>query len=131
MRPTILCVDDEPGVTQMLQETLGARGFNVLIAGSVLQALQIARTTKLDLIILDVFLPDVDGFTFFELMADEHLQRKVPVIMASGCGTEEARNLAIQRGAVAYLRKPFQMQQLLALIKWAAPSPEIETATSA
>lgn len=131
MRPTILCVDDEPGVTQMLQETLGARGFNVLIAGSVLQALQIARTTKLDLIILDVFLPDIDGFTFFELIEDEHLQRKVPVIMASGCGTEEARNLAIQRGAVAYLRKPFQMQQLLALIKWAAPSPEIETATSA
>ncbi len=129
-RPTILCVDDDVGITQMLQDTLGARGFRVLAAGTVLEGLQIARTSKLDLIMLDVFLPDVDGFTLFELLAEESLQKKVPIIMASGCGSEEARNLAVQRGAVAYLRKPFQIQQLLILLKWAVPSPETETLAS-
>lgn len=124
MTPTILCVDDDPGMTGMLQATLGARGFRVLAAGSVSEAFEIARATKLDLIILDVFMPQADGFDLLERLANEMPERKVPVIMASGCGSVEARNRASRRGAVAYLQKPFQLQQLLSVVKWAAPAPE-------
>lgn len=127
MSTTILCVDDDPGVTELLRDTLGAVGFKVVSAASVFEGIEIARTTKLDLIILDVLLPDVDGFCFLELVK-ETPNHKTPVIMASGCGTEDARNLATQRGAVAYLKKPYQIQQLLSLIQWAAPAPTEVTA---
>ena len=124
MTPTILCVDDDVRMTRMLCDTLTPRGFNVLTAASVQQAVDVARSTKLDLIILDVFLPDADGFALFERLANETSNGKVAVIMASGCGSMDARNLASRRGAVAYLQKPYQIQQLLSVIKWAAPSPE-------
>ncbi len=92
------------------------------------EAVKIAQSAKLDLIILDVLLPDAEGFALFERLAQETSNGKVPVIMASGCGSVEARNLASRRGAVAYLQKPFQIQQLLTVIKWAAPAPEPESA---
>lgn len=131
MTPTILCVDDDEGMARMMRDTLSPRGFNVINAASVQQAADIARTTKLDLIILDVFLPDEEGFALFERMATESPDQKVPVIMASGCGTPEARNLASRRGAVAYLQKPFQIQQLLKIINWAAPQPESQAPVDA
>lgn len=124
MTPTILCIDDDEGITRMLQDALGGYGFRVLVASSVDAALEIARTTKLDLMILDIFLPQEDGFTLFDQLAAEHLQTKVPIIMASGFGTEEARNRATRRGAVAFLQKPFQIHQLMTLVRWAAPSPD-------
>jgi DNA-binding response OmpR family regulator len=124
MTPTLLCVDDDASMTQMLYDVLTPHGYRVLAAASVEKAVEIARTTKLDLVILDVFLPDVDGFALFERLAQETANTKVPVIMASGCGSVEARNHASRWGAVAFLQKPFQIQQLLSVIRWAAPAPE-------
>jgi DNA-binding response OmpR family regulator len=124
MTPTILCVDDDAGMARMMRDTLCPRGFKVINATTVREAVEVARSTKLDLIILDVFLPGEEGFALFERLADEVPGRKIPVIMASGCGTPEARNLASRRGAVAYLQKPFQIQQLLKIVNWAAPEPE-------
>lgn len=112
----------------MLHDTLTPHGYNVLAASSVDHAVEIARETKLDLIILDVFLPDAEGFALFERLATVGENAKTPVIMASGCGSVDARNLASRRGAVAYLQKPFQIQQLLAVIKWAAPAPDAAAA---
>jgi len=128
MTPTILCVDDDTGMRRMLFDTLTPRGYFVIGASSVEEAVKIATTAKLDLIILDVFLPDAEGFALFSRLTDETPNGKVPVVMASGCGTVEARNLASRRGAVAYLQKPFQIQQLLSVITWAAPAPEAEPA---
>lgn len=124
MTPTILCVDDDAQMTGMLQDTLTPRGYHVLAAASVDEAVGVARSQKLDLIILDVFLPDVEGFALFERLAAETGNGKTPVIMASGCGSIDARNLASRRGAVAYLQKPFQISQLLSVMKWAAPVPD-------
>lgn len=124
MTPTILCVDDDAGITGMLQDSLAPRGFRVLTAGTVLEAVESVRRTKVDLVILDLLLPDIDGYSFFELVATEPGLRRIPVIVASGCSTEQARSLAVQRGAVAFLPKPFQMQQLLVLLKRMAPEPD-------
>jgi DNA-binding response OmpR family regulator len=127
MAPTILCVDDDARMIRMLHDTLAPRGFNVVAAATVEEAVTIARGQKLDLVILDVGLPDAAGFELFERLAEETMNPKVPVIMASGDGSVDSRNLASRRGAVAYLQKPFQIQQLLSVIKWAAPAPEPET----
>lgn len=124
MTPTILCVDDDASMRQMLFDSLTPRGYHVLGAASVDEAVKIASAQKLDLVILDVLLPDTEGFALFERLTSETPNAKVPVVMASGCGTMDARNLAARRGAVAYLHKPFQIQQLLSVIRWAAPVPE-------
>jgi DNA-binding response OmpR family regulator len=124
MTPTILCVDDDPSMRQMLFDSLTPRGYEVLRAASVEEAANIAASRKLDLIILDVLLPDSEGFALFERLTSDTPNGKVPVVMASGLGTVDARNLAARRGAVAYLHKPFQIQQLLSVIRWAAPVPE-------
>lgn len=124
MTPTILVLDDEASVTSMMQDTLSPHGYRVVPASCAREALEIVRTTKVDLIIADVFMPEVDGISFLDQLAQQSLGRKVPVIMASGCGSPEARNRASQRGAIAYLQKPFQLQQLLTLMHWAAPVPE-------
>jgi DNA-binding response OmpR family regulator len=124
MTPTILCVDDDPSMRQMLFDTLTPRGYEVLGAATVEEAATIAASRKLDLVILDVLLPDSEGFAFFERLTTDTPNAKVPVVMASGLGTVDARNLASRRGAVAYLHKPFQIQQLLSVIRWAAPAPE-------
>ncbi|HVU33023.1 MAG TPA: response regulator [Opitutaceae bacterium] len=126
MTPTILCVDDDTGITHMLEDCLGALGFRVRTAATVLSALKVVRTTKVDLIILDVFLPDVDGYGFLELLKQESHNRGVPVIVSSGYASEEARSLAIQHGAAAYLQKPFQLQQLFSLLRWMLAPPETE-----
>jgi DNA-binding response OmpR family regulator len=115
----------------MLHDTLTPRGFNVLAAATVEEAVQVARTQKLDLVILDVCLPDAEGFALFERLAEETINAKVPVIMASGSASVDMRNLASRRGAVAYLQKPYQIQQLLSVIKWAAPAPEPEDVAKA
>ncbi len=124
MTPTILCVDDDASMTGMLYDSLTPRGFNVLIASTVEKGADVARSRKVDLIILDLFLPDADGFSLFERLASDATAKKIPVIMASGCGTVDARNMASRYGAIAYLQKPFQIQQLLSVIRWAAPAPE-------
>lgn len=124
MTPTILCVDDDAGITEMLHDSLTPRGFRVLRAATVAEALGVLRATKIDLVILDLLLPDVDGYSFFELVESEPHKHSFPVIVASGCTSPDARKLAIQHGAAAFLPKPYQLGQLITLLKWMVPPPE-------
>lgn len=124
MTPTILCVDDDPAMTRMLHDTLTPRGYHVLLAGSVEEAVQVVRSTTVNLVILDITMPGEEGFALFERLAGQIGTAKTPVIMASGCGSIDARNHAIRSGAIAYLQKPYQMKQLLAVMQSAVAEPE-------
>lgn len=115
MTPTILCIDDDPDVTGMLQFTLTPKGFAVFSAPNVREALDIVRMIELDLIIVDVMLPDVDGFSFIELLAAEPRNSDVPVIVLSGCLSEDAQRIAEECGAVAFVSKPFELRDLISL----------------
>lgn len=123
MSSKILCVDDDIAVMRVMRQCLVKRGYHVLTATTVLDALQIARNEDLDLIILDILLPDVDGYGFFEMLAAERRNRNVPIIVVSGCSSDDARRLASECGAVAYVRKPFQVKQFLAIVDWAVDAP--------
>jgi DNA-binding response OmpR family regulator len=129
MTPTILCVDDDDGMTRMLHDALTPRGFKVVSASTVEQAVQVASHLKIDLIVLDLLLPDAEGLALFERLKNETENGQTPVIMVSGCATVENRNRASVRGAVAYLQKPFHISQLLSVIKWAAPAPDATPCT--
>jgi DNA-binding response OmpR family regulator len=127
----VLCIDDDPDITCVLQEGFGSQGFTVFTASNVLEALEIIRKTTLDVIVLDLLLPDVDGFGFCELLANERRNRNVPVIVASGYASDETRNVALNHGAVAFVPKPFELLELVAVAKRVIAERRSETAREA
>lgn len=129
MTPTLLCVDDDEAMTSMLRAVLSARGYHVICAATIEEAVHAFEDNAINLVILDLNLPDEAGFALFERLKGRIATAKIPVIMASGFATVEARNQASRRGAIAFLQKPYQMQQLLGVIQWAAPAPEPIAAT--
>jgi two-component system cell cycle sensor histidine kinase/response regulator CckA len=111
---TILVVDDEPINLRLLSEYLKESGCRMLVARSGQSALEKARYGKPDLILLDVMMPGLDGFeTCRRLKANEAL-RDIPVIFMSSLTRTEDKVKGFQVGAVDYITKPFQHEEVLA-----------------
>jgi PAS domain S-box-containing protein len=113
---TILIVDDDPSGTKVLAETFARAGHEVEIATGGREALDAARSQLPDLILLDVRLPEMDGFAVCEaLKADEDL-RDVPVVFISASNDVPGVIRAFEVGAVDYVTKPFYGQEVLARV---------------
>jgi two-component system, OmpR family, response regulator len=116
MPKLILCIEDEKPVSDAIRATLDLAGFEVATAATAAEALYAARERKPDLILLDLILPDISGFSFFELMRDEALEG-IPVIIVSGCRSEDSQYLGRRLGACDYVTKPFKPQDLVDRIR--------------
>jgi len=117
MKTKILLVDDEPDVLGILSKKLQAAGFLTVIASDGIQGLKKTKEEKPDLVLLDIMMPNKDGFTMLrDLQSDTDL-RRIPVIMVSARSEAnslfEGRNL----GAIDYLIKPIDFDELLKYIK--------------
>lgn len=106
----ILIVDDEPALQQMLGEILAGAGYRTDGALSCAQALERFRTAPPDAVLLDVMLPDGDGFSLFSAL---RAVRDVPVLFLSARDEDEARLQGLGLGADDYITKPFLPQELL------------------
>ena len=106
----ILIVDDEPALQQMLGEILAGAGYRTDGALSCAQALERFRATPPDAVLLDVMLPDGDGFSLFSAL---RAVRDVPVLFLSARDEDEARLQGLGLGADDYITKPFLPQELL------------------
>ena len=106
----ILIVDDEPALQQMLGEILAGAGYRTYGALSCAQALERFRTAPPDAVLLDVMLPDGDGFSLFSAL---RAVRDVPVLFLSARDEDEARLQGLGLGADDYITKPFLPQELL------------------
>ena len=109
----ILIVDDDPGVTRLVQVNLESVGHNVTIAESAEIALETLRAKQPDLIILDVMLPGMDGF---ELCQRIRSVSTIPIIMLTAKVSESDRHQGLSSGADDYLTKPFRIQDLLSRV---------------
>jgi CheY-like chemotaxis protein len=112
---TILIADDESEVVQLVRMILEWEGYEVVAAVDGLEALQRIQTDKPDLILLDVRMPKMSGLTVLEQMAASETAF-IPVIMLSVVTTHPEVRAALQRGAVAYLSKPFELKELTRLV---------------
>ena len=117
MKTKILLVDDELDVLEILSKKLQAAGFLTVIASDGIQGLKKTKEEKPDLVLLDIMMPNKDGFTMLrDLQSDTDL-RRIPVIMVSARSEAnslfEGRNL----GATDYLIKPINFEELLKYIK--------------
>jgi len=114
MASKILVVDDEPAVTDLLVYNLRKANYEVLTAADGLEALAGARSSKPDLILLDLMLPGVDGL---DVCRELRKTSEVPIIMITARGEEIDRVVGLELGADDYVSKPFSVRELLARIK--------------
>ncbi|OYO00691.1 DNA-binding response regulator [Enemella evansiae] len=113
-RPTILVVDDEPSLVKAMEINLRARGFAVLTAGGAKAALEAVTEQQVDLVLLDLGLPDGDGL---EVIAGIRGWSAVPILVLSARHTSDDKVEALDAGADDYVTKPFAMNELLARIR--------------
>jgi DNA-binding response OmpR family regulator len=111
---TILVVDDEPRITQLVRDYLERAGFTVLTAHDGREALMRARTGQPDLVVLDLGLPQLDG-----LDVTRHLRRDadVPIIMLTARDDETDKLIGLELGADDYVTKPFSPRELVARVR--------------
>ncbi|HNW94587.1 MAG TPA: response regulator transcription factor [Anaerolineaceae bacterium] len=114
MPEKILVVDDEISLQETLAYNLTREGYQVEVAGDGNQALHLARTSKPDLVILDVMLPGLDGFEVCRILRQE---ANLPVLMLTARDDEIDRVVGLEVGADDYLAKPFSMRELIARVK--------------
>ena len=119
-RRTILLVEDEPPVRRLIKRILSTERAKILTAGSGAQALQIAERIAVDLVILDIKLPDVDGTEILRRLRD--LDADVAVIMVTGYGSAETVRAAMELGAFDYLTKPFSGEEMSRVVREALAS---------
>ena|SRR5690242_20476796 len=112
-RRTILLVEDETSITEPLAEALRSEGFETQVAGTVAEALELARTEP-DLVLLDVMLPDGSGF---DVCRELRRSSRVPIIMLTARGEEADRVVGLELGADDYVVKPFSAREVVARIR--------------
>jgi len=121
---TILVVDDDPRIVELLHIALGAHGFRVISAANGEDALKMAFEEQPDLVILDVRLPRRSGYEVCESIRREPDLSHLPVIMVSALTETEARLQGLSRGADDYLPKPFSPKELVAKVRRALARAE-------
>jgi DNA-binding response OmpR family regulator len=119
---TILVVDDELGIRALLSEILADEGHTVELAENAAQARQVRESLRPDLVLLDIWMPDVDGGTLLKEWSAGG-QLTMPVIMMSGHGTIDTAVEATKHGASAFLEKPITLQKLLRAVEQALVKP--------
>jgi DNA-binding NtrC family response regulator len=119
---TILVVDDELGIRALLSEILSDEGHTVELAENAAQARQVRESLRPDLVLLDIWMPDVDGVTLLKEWSASG-QLSMPVIMMSGHGTIDTAVEATKFGASAFLEKPITLQKLLRAVEQALAKP--------
>ncbi len=119
---TILVVDDELGIRALLSEILTDEGHTVELAENAAQARQVREMLRPDLVLLDIWMPDVDGVTLLKEWSAGG-QLSMPVIMMSGHGTIDTAVEATKYGASAFLEKPITLQKLLRAVEQALVKP--------
>lgn len=115
--PTILVVDDEKDIRDLIALNLGREGFEVLEAADGLQAVALARAKEPDLVILDIMMPHQDGIAAFRQLREDSRTSAIPVIMLTARGRLEEKISGLEVGADDYIIKPFSPRELMLRIR--------------
>ena len=112
MKPRVLVVDDESDYTELLKFNLESQGFDILTAADGMEALNIARRELPDVVLVDLMLPDLDGFSVCEILRSQPSTSQVPIIVVSALDGEYVRSRGLQTGVARCFKKPVDMKVL-------------------
>lgn len=115
MKSRLLIVDDETKTAKLLQEYFGQAGYDTETASDGREALEKIKAVKPDLILLDVMMPGMDGYTFMRELKKSDAWRAIPVIVLTA--REMMRDLFVEEGVKEYVMKPFEPAELEAIVR--------------
>lgn len=112
MKGKILIADDEPHIRQLVNNAL-SKDYSILQASDGEEAMDIALRQKPDLILMDIVMPKVDGYTACSQIKATQATKEIPVVMLTGLGFKLNEKVAKESGADGYITKPFSLESLL------------------
>ncbi len=115
--PRILIVDDEPDNRELMQLVLNWEGFTTLTAASGEEALAIAADERIDLVLLDLMMPGLDGFEVTTRMKRSLVTRKIPILVLSAMNDHATRKRVLDAGALDFVSKPIDRTDLCTRVR--------------
>jgi len=112
----VLAVDDKPNIIMLIKSKLKANGFEVITAYNGATALELAFSEKPDLVLLDIMMPNMDGFEVFQKLKENDSMKDVPVVFLTASGQRSDESRAMEMGAKYFLTKPFSPNHLLEIV---------------
>ncbi|HXX93503.1 MAG TPA: ATPase, T2SS/T4P/T4SS family, partial [Planctomycetota bacterium] len=116
-KPIVLCVDDDPDILDLMKPLLTAKGYQVLTASNGMQALTAALRDKPDVVLLDVTMPDMNGYDVCARLQEKQETAYIPVVMVTALTTDKDKLRALRAGAADYLTKPFEPVAMLTAVE--------------
>jgi CheY-like chemotaxis protein len=116
-RPSVLVVDDEPQVVWVLEFSLQGEGYETFTAHDGFEALDQIERHHPDLMVLDVMMPRMDGWSVLEAVAELPIEARPRVVMVTALASSIDQARAKQMGAAAYVPKPFDMEHLVGVLQ--------------
>lgn len=117
MSAQLLLVDDEPGLREAVKDYLQESGFRVQVASNAYEGWELLQQNLPDLVISDIMMPQVDGYQFLKQMRDDPRFQNLPVVFLTAKGMTTDRIQGYQAGVDAYLPKPFDPDELVAIVE--------------
>ena len=121
MEKVILIVEDDPKSLKLTRDLLQVSGYTTIEATDGKQGVELAKARKPDLILMDIMMPVMDGYTACYAIKADEATREIPVVMLTAMGYELNKKLAEKMGACGYITKPFSRQELLDVINQFLP----------
>ncbi len=112
MKRVILVADDSPTIRKFVSFSLMSQGFEIVVASDGMEALEKLPSGKIDLIITDLNMPNVDGFELIKTIRENDEFKEIPIIILSSLGSDEDIEKGIKIGANSYLIKPFDPNRI-------------------
>lgn len=117
MKKTILAVDDDPLQLKLIDAVASKAGYKVITAENGREGVKQAQKHNPDLILLDIMMPEMDGYTALEVIRQSEELKNTPVIMVTAVGFDMNQRMALSMGADDYITKPFAIKDLLSRIE--------------
>lgn len=113
----ILIIDDDQGVIKLTTSILSSNGYEVLSSCEAPAGLEMAMKEKIDLIVLDVMIPIINGFNICRLLKSQEKYKNIPIVLLTSRSEDEDRKIGKEVGADAYIAKPLNRENFLTTIK--------------
>ena len=117
----ILVVDDDASSLELMEAMLVPNGYEIITANDGSKAVAIIIEKKPDLILLDIMMPGLDGYSTLAKIKENKVSSKIPVVMLTAMGFQLNKELALRFGAVGYITKPVDLDELLKTISRLLP----------
>ncbi len=122
MAKVILIVEDDPKILKLTKALLELSGYTTIEATDGEQGVRLAKEKKPDLVLMDIMMPKMDGYTACDAIKKDKATSEIPVVMLTAMGYELNKKLAQKMGADGYITKPFTRQELLDVINQFLPT---------